>query len=145
LGKPKVGALKGRTNRLTIPSSKIHNYIPVGVHRFSVYTENGPPWREVTLVELCQLIVEERVRAIVRGSRLHRLYLTVPPDVAGRALGETRRKIKDCLHSDASQTTVRSSPTLPAHVKKHHPQHCRYWRRDPRPLIPPLPIRPSGA
>ena len=109
---------------MNVPASKIEQYLPVDAFEFQVFTESGEPFRVVSLEELMVLVEANRVHARVRGSRINRITLMVPPDVAGRDLGETRQRIKDVFHSAANDTTQRSEETLPRHQKKHHRAHC---------------------
>jgi hypothetical protein len=111
---------------MDIHSSKIPDYVHDAVV-FSLRTTSGGPFREISLHELSVLVEAEQVRAVVRGTRIKTLYLTVPPDVAGRTMGETKRKVKDSLHSDASTTIQRSDDSLPNYHKRHHLAHCFAW------------------
>src|ERR1019366_5613176 len=74
----------------------------------SVRAREGGPFREVSIEELRCLVDRAFVVGICRGKKLRQIRLTVPPDVASRELCETRRRLRDALHSDASQTTARS-------------------------------------
>ena len=112
---------------VNISSSQIPQYLPPDQLSFSVLTMGGSGFREVSTEEVSVLISSGHLRAVVRGRRLHKLYLTVPPDVAGRSMGETRHKVKDSLHTDANTTVLRSMPHLPRHVKRHHLAHCFAW------------------
>ena len=119
---------------MIVPSSKVLAYVHPDAVSIDVYTPSGAPCRQITIEELKALVAAEYVVAVVRGRKMRRVELTVPPDIAFRQLGETRAKVKDQLHSDANVTTQRSAPTLPSFHKRHHTAHCNAWNRYREPL-----------
>ena len=127
-----------RWGHVNIPATEIQRYLPEDTYEFQVFTEGHTPFKVVSLEELLILVEANRVRARVRGSRIDRITLTVPPDVAGRDLGETRQRIKEMFHSAANDTTQRSEDTLPKAQKKHHGAHCNAFL-GPRHILPPIP------
>lgn len=60
----------------------------LNAERFSLRTSTGGPFREVSRAELEALLDARQIRVVVRGKGIRRIYLTVPPDVAGKTLGE---------------------------------------------------------
>jgi hypothetical protein len=105
---------------MNIPAFQIPPYIPEETYQFSLRAASGQPFRICSREELLVLIEENRVRACVRGSRLDYLYLTVPPDVAARDLGESRQRVKDALHSDANKTTLRAGKHVWHRMRRHN-------------------------
>jgi hypothetical protein len=96
----------------------------------SVRSRDGGPFREISIEELRCLVDRAFVVGICRGKKLRQIRLTVPPDVASRELCETRRRLRDALHSDASQTTARSLDSLPTFRKRHHRGRCLAWSNE---------------
>jgi hypothetical protein len=55
------------------------------------------------------------------------LYLTVPPEVAARDLGESRQRVKDALHSDANKTTLRAGKHVWHRMRRHNTALILGW------------------
>jgi hypothetical protein len=106
---------------MDISASELLSYIDPQASRVSIRTQSGDKCREISLEDLKVMIAAGHVVGLARkGHKLREIRLTVPPDVAFREVGETRAKVKDQLHSDASLTTCRSDNAVAKHIRKHH-------------------------
>lgn len=90
---------------------------------------DGTPCRPVTVEELKALAANGHVAGLVTGrGKLRQIRLTVPPNKAFDALGETGARIKGLQNSDASITTKEEElPNLPMPITQHHKQRCASW------------------
>jgi hypothetical protein len=110
-----------------IAASQLLQHIHPDAVVVSLRQSDGGPCREISVEALRTLIACDYVIGFARGRKLRQIRLTVPPDVAFRELGETRKRVKSLFNSDANTTVQRSLPCLPKHIKKHHRQHCMAW------------------
>jgi hypothetical protein len=113
---------------MIVPARLIKSHIPKGQTTFSLCFENGDPIKAIDTGELLTLAEQGYVYARVRG-RIRAVILLVPVAVAFRALGETKKRIKNVFHSDASDTTIRRSNLR--NTTSHHAYHCLKWPRFP--------------
>ena len=74
---------------MIVPSSKVLAYIHPAATSIQLCDQIGNPCREITIEELKALV------AAVRGRKMRRVELTVPPNVAFRQLGETGARVKE--------------------------------------------------
>lgn len=109
---------------MNIPTSEIHRYIHPDATCVSIRQDDGSPCREISLENLKVLIARGYVIGIPRGRKLKEIRLTVGPDVAFRELGETRQRVKDCVHTDANRTTLRADEGKARHQRKHNNAVC---------------------
>jgi hypothetical protein len=117
-------------NPMELTASELVARIHPDATSVSVRARDGGPFREVSIEELQCLVDRAFVIGICRGQKLRQIQLTVPPDVASRELCRTRRRLKDVLHSDASQTTLRSLENLPKFRRRHHQGRCLAWSNE---------------
>lgn len=121
---------------MKIFASEILSHIHPDVTCKTIRGTDGSPCAEISIEHLKILIANDHVIGHGRGRKLREIWLTVPPDVAFRGLGETSAKVKDAIHSDASIAIQRSLETIPKCHKKHHMGRCLSWPHSRRSTAP---------
>lgn len=120
---------------MNIPARLIPSYVAVDAVQVSLRSQSGAPCAPVSIEDLGALIAASLVCGVVRGRRLKYVQLLVPPDVAWRHLGESRRKVKTLLHSEANDTFYRRPiPEAQARIYVHHARRCSGFQ----PALPEL-------